>query len=102
MVTAATETLPYGKACLRLLYWSAFGLGQTVVNPKLLYAITVGLALASSFALADEAPLTRAAVVAETSRAYATARCTAPTGTTSSPRGPRPDRRSRVTESSPR
>ena len=35
------------------------------MNTKLLYATTVGLALASSCALADEAPLSRAGVIAE-------------------------------------
>jgi len=38
---------------------------RTVMNTKLLYATTLGLALASSWALADEAPPSRASVNAE-------------------------------------
>ena len=40
-------------------------LERIAMNAKLLYAATLGLALASSLALADEAPITRAAVIAD-------------------------------------
>jgi hypothetical protein len=40
-------------------------LERIAMNAKLLFAATMGLALASSLALADEAPSTRAAVIAD-------------------------------------
>ena len=43
-------------------------LERTVMNSKFLFATTLGLALASSWALADEGT-TRAAVVADTQQA---------------------------------
>jgi hypothetical protein len=44
-------------------------LERIVMNAKFLFATTVGLALASSWALADDAATTRAAVIAETQQA---------------------------------
>jgi hypothetical protein len=44
-------------------------LERTVMNSKFLFATTLGLALASSWALADEGSPTRAAVVADTQQA---------------------------------
>jgi hypothetical protein len=40
-------------------------LERIAMNAKFLFATTMGLALASSLALADEAPITRAAVIAD-------------------------------------